>query len=285
MKRIDEKRRELEGQGQLRLNLGCGQRFHPQWLNLDIIAESREVIAVDLRRGIPLPNACCDAVYHCAVLEHLRPAEAEFFLRECRRVMKKGAILRVGVPDLEGITRLYLQKLDAARAGDVAAVAEREWLCLELFDQLAREQSGGEMMKFLQRDPLPAEDFILARIGEEGRQILDGIRGASPGVKRSLVRRVIGKIRRSLRSPSTLFLSKSDRQALEIGRFRLLGEAHQWMYDERSLSQLLLECELQNVVRFDAHGSQIPDFARFELDVKQGKVNKPDCFFLEATAQ
>jgi SAM-dependent methyltransferase len=279
---IENRLSELKS-GVVRLNLGCGNRFHKEWLNLDIVATSPEVIAVDLRHGIPLADASCDVVYHCAVLEHLRPEEAHFFIAECRRVLKETGILRVGIPDLEVITRLYLQKLDSARAGDTEAISEREWLCLELFDQLARERSGGEMIKFLSRDPLPSENFILNRIGEEGSEILNAIRGEKPFQRRSLVRRVAGKIKRTLPSLRTLLLSQEDRRALEIGRFRLRGEAHQWMYDDLSLGLLLRECGFITFSRHDAFSSQIPEFSRFNLDVTpEGNVNKPDCFFMEA---
>jgi predicted SAM-dependent methyltransferase len=56
--------------------------------------------------GVPLPDASCDAVYNAAVLEHLTPAQAERFLRECHRLLKSGGVLRVGVPDLEQIVRV-----------------------------------------------------------------------------------------------------------------------------------------------------------------------------------
>ncbi len=260
----------------VRLNLGCGARFHADWLNLDIAPLAPEVLAADLRSGIPLPNASCDAVYHCAVLEHLRPPEARFFLDECRRVLKKTGILRVGIPDLEAISRLYLQKLDEARAGVARAELEREWMCLELFDQLAREKSGGQMLDYLKQNDLPHEAFILNRIGEEGRSLLDGIRGHVSAPKRSIARRIIARVRWILRR-------RNPSEARSIGEFRLGGEAHQWMYDDFSLAALLRECGFAVLGRRGANQSDIPDFARFELDVQRdGTVNKPDCFFMEA---
>ena len=276
---IESRRRQLQESGQpLRLNLGCGARFHADWLNLDIAPLAPAVIEADLRAGVPLPDHSCDAVYHCAVLEHLRSAEAQFFTQECARVLKKGGVLRVGVPDLETIARLYLEKLDAARAGDAAAAHERDWMCLELFDQLARERSGGAMLDYLRRDELPHEKFILNRIGEEGRELLDHIRGIGGAAKtsHSLARRVAGRLKRAVARPQS---------ARAIGEFRLAGEAHQWMYDDFSLAQLLRECGLQVLGRCTAFESKIKDWPRFELDARaDGTVIKPDCFWMEARA-
>ena len=39
------------------LNLGCGRRFHPDWINIDLVSAGPGVIAHDLSRGIPLNDA------------------------------------------------------------------------------------------------------------------------------------------------------------------------------------------------------------------------------------
>src|SRR5580704_992300 len=82
------------------LNLGCGDRFHPNWENLDFVPVDRTVKAHDLRRGIPYPDGCFDVVYHSHVLEHFSKVEAPQFLRECFRVLAPSGIIRVVVPDL-----------------------------------------------------------------------------------------------------------------------------------------------------------------------------------------
>ncbi|MBK8640421.1 MAG: methyltransferase domain-containing protein [Chromatiaceae bacterium] len=99
------------------LNLGCGSRFHPDWINMDVAPADPRVIRVNLSQGIPLPDRHCAVVYHAAVLEHFRPVDALGLLAECRRVLGPGGILRVGVPDLELLCRLYLNKLGAAVGG------------------------------------------------------------------------------------------------------------------------------------------------------------------------
>ena len=43
------------------------------------------------------------------MIEHLRPDEALTFLQECHRVMAPGAGIRLIAPDLEGMTRAYVE--------------------------------------------------------------------------------------------------------------------------------------------------------------------------------
>lgn len=271
------------------LNLGCGSRYHPDWINIDISSNGPDVIQHDLCRGIPLPDANCDVVYHTAVLEHLRPVDAAGFLIECFRVLKPGGIVRVGVPDLEKICRLYLSRLAAALNGDEAAAYDYDWIMLELYDQTIREKSGGGMLDYLRLNPLPNEAFIYERIGEEGRQLVQALRkqeSRSQSAPPSLYR-----LQRGFRSLTEIakrripqwLLGANDKRALEIGRFRLAGEVHQWMYDRYSLARLLRLTGFHDPQLQVAGASRIPNWTSFNLDtLPNGQVIKPDIFFIEA---
>jgi ubiquinone/menaquinone biosynthesis C-methylase UbiE len=63
-------------------------------------------------QGLPLPDASCDAVFASHVLEH--PALADFHraLENTRRILCKGGIFRLVVPDLEYAAREYVAKLE-----------------------------------------------------------------------------------------------------------------------------------------------------------------------------
>lgn len=279
------------------LNLGCGGRFHPDWINMDVAPSDPRVIPVDLSRGIPLPEASCAVVYHAAVLEHFRPADALALLRDCRRVLAPGGIIRVGVPDLEVLCRLYLDKLAAARAGDPQAALDYDWVMLEIFDQMVREHSGGEMLSWLRQNPLPNEAFVFERIGEEGRALVEGLRGRAPAPRMpalatgiSLRRGLAGLRRRIAALPAMVrerrlsrLLGPDGLRALEIGRFRLGGEVHQWQYDHFSLARLLHAAGFSDPVPQDAVTSLIPEWSGFHLDtLPDGTPIKPDLFFMEA---
>lgn len=276
------------------LNLGCGNRLHPEWINIDLVAHGSHVIQHDLSRGIPMSDASCEVVYHAAVFEHIRRADASAFLRECWRVLKPGGIIRIGVPDLEQLCRLYLEKLALAVTGDQEAAHDYDWILLELYDQTVREQSGGEMLSYLRQESLPNEAFVYARIGEEGLNLVKMLRrppiqhpqsssqGRAPF--RHRVRRQISALPASIRNRLLAYLlGQEGRRALAIGRFRLSGEVHQWMYDRYSLDRLLCSVGFQDTQLQNAKTSQIPNWTTFHLDTTPtGEKIKPDLFFMEA---
>lgn len=272
------------------VNLGCGRRYHPDWINIDIVSSGPGVIQHDLSRGIPLADASCEVAYHAAALEHMRHEDALTFLRECHRVLKSGGIIRVGVPDLERLCRIYLQKLEAALAGDESAAHDYNWIMLELYDQTVREQSGGGMLDYLRQHPLPNETFVYERIGEEGRQLVKTLHQQASHSRRSFPA-FLGRLRRGLRSLPGLakrripqwMLGEDDKRALEIGRFRLSGEVHQWMYDRYSLARLLGLAGFHDPQLQAASTSRIPNWTSFYLDtLPDGQALKPDLFFMEA---
>lgn len=272
------------------VNLGCGSRYHPEWINIDMTPRGPEVIKHDLSRGLPLPDAACDVVYHAAVLEHMRRSDAAAFLAECYRVLKPGGTVRVGVPDLEKTCQLYLSRLAAALNGDEAAAHDYDWIMLELYDQTVREKSGGDMLDYLRQNPLPNETFVYERIGEEGRQLVQALRSQESHSRRSLPIH-LQKLRRRLRAlPGAVkrrivlwLLGSDDRRALESGRFRLAGEVHQWMYDRFSLARLLSLTGFVDPQLQDSSTSRIPNWTSYHLDtLPNGQVIKPDLFFMEA---
>src|SRR5712664_2349080 len=209
------------------LNLGCGERFHPDWINLDLAAGQSNVISHDLARGIPFAAESVDVVYHAALFEHIRRGDAANFLRETHRVLKPGGIVRVGVPDLEKICRTYLEKLEAALAGDKEATNDYDWIVLEMFDQMVRESSGGLMLKYLRRQPLPNEPFIVQRVGHEGRKLIEKIRRQQTAPKKSLIALLYHRVRATGRVLHdrllTVVAGRKAAQAFAVGRFRLSG--------------------------------------------------------------
>ncbi len=253
------------------LNLGCGGRFHQDWTNMDFHASAPEVISHNLCLGIPEPDQSFDVVYHSHLLEHFPKSYAKEFLKECYRVLKQKGIIRVVQPDLEKIARLYLDALDRSLQGDREAQERYEWILLELFDQMVRNRSGGEMLEYWKKNPMPAEDFVIERCGSE----------------------VLGALRQLRRMPPQN-CSKEDpylkvirhRDAAELKqmtRFRMSGEVHQWLYDRYSLMRLLKDVGFTEIRLCRANESEIPNFNNYFLDIEpNGKVRKPDSFFMEA---
>lgn len=254
------------------LNLGCGTRIHPAWQNYDLVAMVPGVRVIDLRARLPFADASADAVYHSHVLEHLERTHAAAFLGECRRVLKPRGVLRLAVPDLEGICRRYLLELDAAAKGEPGASERHGWMTIELLDQCVRTVPGGEMLKWWCAAKVLAEDLVRERMGNEFgrfRQWFDA------------------EVVRAGARPAWADAPVPSVTAEAEAAFRRQGEIHRWMYDRVSLTGLLAR------VGFDASGirvvgaqqSSITDWRTFELDADAtGRIHKPDSLFIEAHA-
>jgi SAM-dependent methyltransferase len=94
--------------GGVRLHLGCGPHRLPGWVNVDIAAPTAD-LRVDVRAGLPFDDDSVDAVYIAHLLEHVEyPVEALDVLRECARVLRPGAPVRVAVPDIASFARAYV---------------------------------------------------------------------------------------------------------------------------------------------------------------------------------
>ena len=248
------------------VNIGCGEAKAQGWINLDIDPAGADVLGHDVSQGLPFEDSSCDAAYCSHLLEHLPKEAAPAFLAECLRVLRPGGVLRLAVPDLEAIVRLYLDRLEKALAGDAAAGEEYDWLLLELFDQMTREEPGGMMRAFWERQPMPAEAFVTARVGSELTRFRQGLAaGHIPPRPAAAPRRD---------------LQEADRA---VGAFRRGGEVHRWMYDRLSLGRLLARAGFRDVRQVAAGQSAIPGFAASGLEITpEGEVRKPDSLFMEA---
>jgi len=130
----------------MRVNCGCGATPTPAWANFDnsiSIVLARHKIVCDLARmfglidqpqleyvkfakknnirhanvvkRIPVPDSSVDVLYSSHMLEHLDDFEARLFLGEARRVLRRGGVLRIAVPDLRALVDVYMQSGDADR--------------------------------------------------------------------------------------------------------------------------------------------------------------------------
>lgn len=168
------------------LNLGCGLRTSWEWNNIDFSAYARlrrhprlvrflrrsgilsderyqrllrvdpDIVAWDVRRGIPFPSDTFDVVYHAHLLEHLDRNFAPTFLKECYRVLKKGGIIRVVVPNLELICRKYVASIGELDKGNEKVRREHDDAVDDLFAQMVRPEPGSRaqqkaFVRFLER--------------------------------------------------------------------------------------------------------------------------------------
>ena len=117
---------------EIRLNLGCGPNAPLGWVNIDrspsmildsvpgakwalhhviglhpghLVKWPRGIRRHDVTKGLPFADGSVSAIYSSHTLEHLYLDDAERVLRECRRVLSAGGILRLALPDSRLLAR------------------------------------------------------------------------------------------------------------------------------------------------------------------------------------
>lgn len=93
-----------------KLHLGCGKRFIPGFVHVDVIAQPHVDVVADARDLAFLPDNTLDLLYACHLLEHFDRHEYRGVLREWHRVMKPGGVLRLSVPDFAACAALYYEQ-------------------------------------------------------------------------------------------------------------------------------------------------------------------------------
>lgn len=277
------------------LNIGCGSTYHKDWVNIDLNSSSSDVIQHDLSKGLPFESNSFDVCYSSHVLEHLNQLEADFFIKEQKRILRKDGIIRVVVPDLETICRNYIKYLEELVSGDLSHEFRDDYSLLELYDQTTRECPGGELLKLWSSQNITDLDYVAMRHGKEALDAIDAIQKVSTGHNSSSARRVMKLLTlKGLRKASTkirvklaevsifIFAGKKSVQSFRNGLFRKSGEIHRVMYDRYSLQRLLSNHGFIEIAICQATESRIPDFDQYQLDTFDGKVRKPDSLFIEA---
>jgi SAM-dependent methyltransferase len=235
------------------VNLGCGNKTHPDCLNFDWSIYARvkrnpigrrlaplvfngvrlkqyealddHVVVHDLRTGIPLDDDSADAVYHSHVLEHIDRELVTDFFTEIHRVTRPGGVHRVVVPDLERYAREYLASLEQA-LHDSQAQVRHDSLVSQMLLQMVRREAYGTSLQ------------------------------------RPLRRRV---------------------ENLVLGDARKRGETHMWMWDRVNLPRALQDAGFHDVQVVDWRTSRIAGWNEMALDQNaDGGEYKPESLYVEA---
>jgi len=91
------------------MNWGCGGHPEPGWINSDIKDGDGIDISVDILDGLPLEDGSLDYAVSIHALPELLLTDQVVALRELRRVLKPGGILRLGLPDLDKGIKAYVE--------------------------------------------------------------------------------------------------------------------------------------------------------------------------------
>lgn len=88
------------------LQLGCGENLLEGWLNTDFHPQAG-AFKLDATAPFPFEDDTFDAIFSEHMFEHLKYADGKHMLQECLRVLKPGGVLRLTLPTLDFLLKLY----------------------------------------------------------------------------------------------------------------------------------------------------------------------------------
>lgn len=121
-----------------RIQLGCGPNRFEGWINVDVDRRYRPDVVHDLRLGLPARPGSAELIYSEHVLEHLTLAEGTRLLRDCRRALRHGGVMRIAMPDLRSLVDHYLKDW-----------RNQAWLCERAYREI---DSAARMLNYALRE-------------------------------------------------------------------------------------------------------------------------------------
>jgi len=104
-------------QDKVQLHLGCGKKYIPGFIHIDIDTFPHVDYQSEVSKLPMFADNSVDLIYCCHTFEYFDRFQAPDILKEWRRVLKPGGILRLAVPDFENITKVYLKYGDLDHQG------------------------------------------------------------------------------------------------------------------------------------------------------------------------
>jgi hypothetical protein len=119
--------------GAMYVQYGCGFKAPKEWRNFDASItlkwERTPILGRlftknaqrfppsaecgDIIKGLPLPKESCRGVYASHVLEHLSLEDFHRAIENTMRILEKGGLFRLVVPDLEWAAKEYISRIDS----------------------------------------------------------------------------------------------------------------------------------------------------------------------------
>lgn len=92
----------------IKLNLGCGTKPLPGFINVDIDPKVSPDVVDDVTALQNFEDNSVDLIYACHLLEHFPAKDTHCILMKWGSKLKSGGTLRLAVPDLKAIMQLYI---------------------------------------------------------------------------------------------------------------------------------------------------------------------------------
>jgi predicted SAM-dependent methyltransferase len=93
--------------GTLNLHLGCGRINAPGFINIDMAPMRHVHLVQDVSNLDRFRAESVDLIYASHVLEHFSHLRTLTILREWKRVLKPGGVLRLAVPNFDALVEIY----------------------------------------------------------------------------------------------------------------------------------------------------------------------------------
>lgn len=93
----------------VKLHLGCGKRdFGPSWVHIDK-ADFPHIKYKDVTK-LPFETGTVDVIYACHLIAYFDREEIIPILKEWKRVLIPGGVLRLATPDFRAMAKMYLRE-------------------------------------------------------------------------------------------------------------------------------------------------------------------------------
>lgn len=146
-----------------KIHYACGEKFLPDWLNVDFTIkrgilpkqESSKYICheVNLIVKHPFRDNCFSFGFAEDFLEHLQQGDSIVFLSECFRTLKAGGVLRLSFPGLEGVLNKHYKVCDYRNTIQAKQDAYTMWEHFHFYSReelrLVAEQIGFQEINFV----------------------------------------------------------------------------------------------------------------------------------------
>lgn len=99
----------------MKLHIGCGKKYLPGYRHLDVIDYDHVDYVCDARKLKMIESGSVSEIYACHILEHVERSEVLDVLMEWHRVLRRGGLLRLAVPDFEAVVQEYVENKDLQR--------------------------------------------------------------------------------------------------------------------------------------------------------------------------
>ena len=102
------KANQYQDQKNLLVNIGSGDAGKIGWVNIDAFKAKSVNCVYDARKRLPFSDNSVKCLFSEHFVEHLDyNEEVPYFITECYRVLKKGGVIRIIVPDAEKYIKAY----------------------------------------------------------------------------------------------------------------------------------------------------------------------------------